>query len=1756
MEMYSTRSNLKSVCKNIKEGVFSFYSRGIEMSEKSTSIFKLGLIFLLTFEILSILITIYIYGVVHASNEWADWAVEYLVSIHNIMLFALPRAHILLWVLILLFWIIFLLYLSSILWYSQQASAFTHTNTSNGLRSEGNHRKLWTMVNKFVFMSMICIEKTLVMWGYGLMGGILGHTINIKNHSNKLEISEDSITDVGSIEYYFLALFCLLTLLIVILMCCTTLLLGKAPKPDSHSSISFQNIYSSFLKLLLKLYVVSFLLSDSNYDNFWVRVIPPLVAVSTLVIYKFIYPPNQQFAVAYANTTGDTILFVTHLGVLIAQLIGMNSLYNIILTISFALILSGTSIFIYSTRRNAILRNNMIKIRSPTLCFEAIVKFNQILAKQDKTEILTTFTSMAYLHATCSTTPLSSSRTLINHLYNKRNVEEFMEFLSRKSNINSISTFFIKRSDIPENLNHEISDSVAHRFLMSLFKYYIENFPKSIKLKITLAYFNLYVMGHSFAALKELSLAENSKPSLRYQFEIFHLRKMIEAFHLRGFIKAKNQVFDHVDTLQVLQYTQNYNFCISLMKQASAISVQFWSLFLKDSTTGALVSKFGHQLILLKRQITKRSEVLINNFGFNLHFLYKFVVFQQRVIHNEQFTYELVNKIKNIAENNKVQKSKNLITSTSKQIIIRISGERRDLGGITGINEDANFLLEYEKGEIMGRNIDILMPPLVGIHHNKYMEHFLETAEFRRLNSTMTTYVRNKRGFYLAVQLVPKVVPYFEENKFNFFAICKEARDVPTISGIKLHFACKPMIFLCDWENKIIGTNEACQMYLKLTLHLSEHAYKYSLNEIFPHFLSVDFEEKVLRDVGEIFTLDPRALPSDLISERTDFRANKFLLWGKMTEIRGGTEDVAVWKMKIFTICWIINENELAKLNSIIDGDYLKRKEKKIEKVLEELDIHLPEEDEGSQLVSSVGDLRSASSTSYSQRKYILDFKKNIEEHHYTSFLKNFKRYVIISMFLLVILNLIGFFIITNKMNNTKEHFSIILDTAERLEHTITINNQLLGIVVCFSFLYETQSPEFIDEFYRVRRLTLRPEVDGLKSHVTNIEKITEKLPNKLQDIEDEKHELSTMTPFDKEEINFYSLSIYLELLIGKLLKLLIPKTIYPIIEECKSKEYVYGCQYMRDLYYVYVNIYQEIIHELDNTLSTYIETYLAKSENEQIVVLLLVASGILFVTISSIVIIIQTILISMNKAKFLSHFAFIKSQHLVLILENIYYLELNKIWFTHDFQKNVEKIFDMNENIIQNDQDESKIIGSEAIHFKALERIHKMRSAKQSELNSFSSSKDFPNIGIDIRMKSKYVEVESKLGADTLKNKLDSRDKDFEDINKSAFVCSPSTLTPNSEKIPNPPEDKGGKALLGSQISSKKVISIDEGKICKFSEEMKEGEENAGNIIGEKMGLEEVNEYDIAEEETAKQKEKSLLKMDKSLLKQIFVKILCAGALWSILFGLHITLITSFYVTFEKSSEIFKSLAMRRSALSAMNHLVWMSMVLNDTERIEDDYHIDDFKYYVDLSLKCEEYLTETQKLESSAFKGFLKLQQEMNSAEYMNILEGFHEYSAENADGYSCRIGHNGITSKGLRHSVYGYINTIINFRNTVLLSNRTTEELANNWLNSEHFGSYLFMFQCLTPAISYLIEVFMDDIGNYFEYSHTLELSHLIGIFVLTALIYLLLFSKIIKSLQKELWVTQEMMNLIPLQVTLGNPRLLVYFIPNKDKYKNLT
>jgi PAS domain S-box-containing protein len=99
----------------------------------------------------------------------------------------------------------------------------------------------------------------------------------------------------------------------------------------------------------------------------------------------------------------------------------------------------------------------------------------------------------------------------------------------------------------------------------------------------------------------------------------------------------------------------------------------------------------------------------------------------------------------------------------SNTCIITCSGNYNTLGTVTNTNNEITRILQYAKGDIIGQNINRIMPKILGDSHDSVMKRYFETSEPHVIGVERLMFPTNKSGYMVPCTLMIKVLPTLDE---------------------------------------------------------------------------------------------------------------------------------------------------------------------------------------------------------------------------------------------------------------------------------------------------------------------------------------------------------------------------------------------------------------------------------------------------------------------------------------------------------------------------------------------------------------------------------------------------------------------------------------------------------------------------------------------------------------------------------------------------------------------------------------------------------------------------------------------------------------------------------------------------------------------------------------------------------------------------------------------------------------------------------
>lgn len=92
-----------------------------------------------------------------------------------------------------------------------------------------------------------------------------------------------------------------------------------------------------------------------------------------------------------------------------------------------------------------------------------------------------------------------------------------------------------------------------------------------------------------------------------------------------------------------------------------------------------------------------------------------------------------------------------------------MSGNAENAGQILKLNHGLENVFGYNKNEVIGHLVNILMPLIYAKKHKNFLESFFKIGHKAVFNSSKTLYAMHRNGFCFGIKLIVKQLPNFAE---------------------------------------------------------------------------------------------------------------------------------------------------------------------------------------------------------------------------------------------------------------------------------------------------------------------------------------------------------------------------------------------------------------------------------------------------------------------------------------------------------------------------------------------------------------------------------------------------------------------------------------------------------------------------------------------------------------------------------------------------------------------------------------------------------------------------------------------------------------------------------------------------------------------------------------------------------------------------------------------------------------------------------
>ena len=323
----------------------------------------------------------------------------------------------------------------------------------------------------------------------------------------------------------------------------------------------------------------------------------------------------------------------------------------------------------------------------------------------------------------------------------------------------------------------------------NLFQYGISKFSDNINLKSNYITFLIIEMNNAKKALIILNSINKNILSFTINYNIYLCRKLIDKYYL--IITEKNCLNE---------YQINSKDFKDLIEKTILLYYKFMSLLLdcknKKDNNFQLLNKLGNQIIIKKKEIEKNFNKLIKTKTNNNEIIQLYSEFNKIILNNKDNhnNYQINENNKQI-KNNEIDYS-NLNTEIFKKnndLYLIISTNKNNLGVIIDCCINLSKIFGYKKEEIIGKNINILIPEIFHQKHNLIILNYLKNNKLKFIKNLYDkkkfypdfiekeTFILSKSKFLIPIKLKIFFVQT-EKNDFVFIAKILQIIDIKDIN--------------------------------------------------------------------------------------------------------------------------------------------------------------------------------------------------------------------------------------------------------------------------------------------------------------------------------------------------------------------------------------------------------------------------------------------------------------------------------------------------------------------------------------------------------------------------------------------------------------------------------------------------------------------------------------------------------------------------------------------------------------------------------------------------------------------------------------------------------------------------------------------------------------------------------------------------------------------------------------------------------------
>ncbi len=310
--------------------------------------------------------------------------------------------------------------------------------------------------------------------------------------------------------------------------------------------------------------------------------------------------------------------------------------------------------------------------------------------------------------------------------------------------------------------SHNDDDLYLYQYVMTMYQNGISKFSLCTSLRINYSFFLMERMNNTKKALIEIGNCDKYNPSFEEEFIIFRYCKN-NAGQENNAKEEGDDDDEGLDIVANIAYKNHFDTFKEGLSSITAIYYDFWSLLLNNTQKSdedlTKMNEYGEKLNKLV-EVVKGHYAEMEKLKYNDELVLTFYAdFYQDILNDKSQAEYYKGRLRDIkGEGGQEVLTNNDPGDTSNENIdyIHLAAEGSQIGKITACSPNFCSLLGYTPNELIGKNIDFIMPEIFHSYHEKLL---IEKAS--RFKTQMTQNVRsgftgNQKSNYKEIFVIAK----------------------------------------------------------------------------------------------------------------------------------------------------------------------------------------------------------------------------------------------------------------------------------------------------------------------------------------------------------------------------------------------------------------------------------------------------------------------------------------------------------------------------------------------------------------------------------------------------------------------------------------------------------------------------------------------------------------------------------------------------------------------------------------------------------------------------------------------------------------------------------------------------------------------------------------------------------------------------------------------------------------------------------------